>query len=154
MLKSIKNILLNFKKIIFIIIACLFLTVGSYFFIARGYFKKFAFQILRDQQINENIATIQTPEQTYQILRTALFQEDIEEALSQFSEKYKVDYKKIFQSAVAERQLEDLLDKLPDSISKLDDDCFPVRCAYGLPGEFKKVQFIKNSRGIWLIESL
>lgn len=107
-----------------------------------------------EQYPNLEVKTIQTPQQTYDKLRNYLETEQLEQALSLFSDKYRDEYKNIFEQAKLVGKLNELSDRLEKKISKDEKNCYPARCSYLMDKSKTPIDFVKDSQGIWLIEAL
>jgi hypothetical protein len=103
------------------------------------------------QYANENVKTTQTPEETYDKFRAALKRGDIGGAEEILFYRYKSQYHEIFVKAKQNNNIESLYSKLND-IKKIN--CTETNCEYIIINSDKTVNFIKNSQGVWLIESL
>lgn len=106
------------------------------------------------QQPNVEVKTVQTPEQTYIKLRDYLEAGQVNEILSLFSDKYKNEYKDIFDKAKQAGKLAELYNKLEEKISKDEENCYPTKCSYVMVKSKTIIDFVKDSRGVWLIEAL
>lgn len=100
----------------------------------------------------ENVATIQTPEETYGKFRVYLKNNDINGALSLVFKRYKSNFEKLFRQSQKDGTVENLYKKLPENITRLN--CLDTICIYKLGDTDSEIEFIKSIQGIWLIESL
>ncbi len=104
------------------------------------------------QYANENVATTQTPEKTYKKLKQAMMNKDIDTAISLFFSRNKDKYEKLFKEQKSD-DLMNLANKLEDNIEKTKS-CYETACTYIMKESGAEINFIKNTRGVWLIESL
>ena len=102
----------------------------------------------------DNVITIQSPNETYIKFKQALRERNIVVALSLITGRYKNNYERIFEEAKISGNLDLLYSKLEENINKDANNCNDVRCTYVMKISGQEIEFIKNSQGIWLIESL
>ncbi len=111
-------------------------------------------KMLSTQYINENVATLQTPEQTYEKLREYLNQGEINKATDLFIGKYQSRYQEIFSQAKKENKLKELAGKLDSKIKKSATDCLITHCTYIMENSRVEIDFIKDENGVWRVEAL
>lgn len=107
------------------------------------------------QYPNENVATTQTPEETYAKFIAALKAGDIDGAMKNFSQKNYKEYRDGFEKDKRENKLEYIIQRLDRSL-KLKDrlDTF---AGYFLENDENKnyiIEFVKDADGVWKIDSL
>ncbi|KKQ27909.1 MAG: hypothetical protein US42_C0004G0048 [Candidatus Magasanikbacteria bacterium GW2011_GWC2_37_14] len=157
----------NFLVTIIIIVAVLLVGGGVTWYkncqeyVKRGLAKNtFPYTKYNQDELNslysqyplENVATTQTPEQTYQKFREYLKNQDIDGALSLIFERYRAEYKKAFEKAKNEGKVLELYKALPETLQKVS--CYDTICTYKIGNKDVEVEFVKNLQGVWLIESI
>ncbi len=105
------------------------------------------------QYLNEDVATTQSPEETYGKLKKALLENNIGSALDTFYFRNKDKYSEVFNKKYNDGKLSSLASNLDDVII-MGSDCDNTRCIYTMENSKAEISFIKNSQGVWLIESL
>jgi hypothetical protein len=114
------------------------------------------------QYVNENVKTTQTPEETYEKFREALRKGDLDGAVSCCFRQG--DQEKI-REGLAKVEAKELLDNMINDLNelkisyKMDLDnesraTYYYSSARGDKELGSSIDFIKNSQGVWLIESL
>ena len=107
------------------------------------------------QYPNENVATIQTTEETYAKFIAALKAGDIDVAVNLMTEKRREEYREAFVSGKKEGKLDKSIKTLDRPI-KLKDS-FGVFANYALENDKNEnyvINFIKDVDGVWKIDSL
>ena len=109
---------------------------------------------LYPQYMSQGVVTIQTPEETYELLKIFLKKGDTENALNLFSGKYYSKYQEIFVQAKKNNKLDELYNKLDSKIEKSNTDCFETRCTYIMENSQTEIDFVKDEKGVWRIVAL
>lgn len=101
----------------------------------------------------ENVATTQTPEETYAKFIAALKKGDVEESLKMVAEKKVTEYRDALEKAVRENRLGQIIKTIDFDIVKKEEG--------GGAALYRKkdtqesvVIFRKNEKGVWLIDTL
>lgn len=106
---------------------------------------------LYPQYVNVDVATIQTPEETYSKFLNNIKDENVDEAAKLFSSKNKEQYTEVLKEMKSKKELLSLYKKLPSKLEKVS--CYDTICTYKADID-SFIRFLKDSKGIWLIESL
>ena len=157
-IKLIVIVLAIFLFLSFLIFSVYDLAVRKYK-ISAGVANQISYNNLEQNKIyaqypNAEIKTVQTPEQTYVKLRSYLKAGQVNEVLSLFSDKYRAEYKDVFRRAEQAGKLSELSNQLDEKISKDEKNCYTTKCSYIMSQSKAIIDFVKDSRGVWLIEAL
>ncbi len=107
------------------------------------------------QYPNENVATRQTPEETYAKFIAALKAGDIDVAVNLMTEKNREEYRKAFVSDKKEGKLGEFVKILDRPISlELKLDTLANYLLENNENKKYKIHFVKDANGVWKIDSL
>ena len=107
------------------------------------------------QYPNENVATTQTPEETYAKFIAALKVGDIDGAMKLFTDRKREKYREVFLKDQKGNKLSDAIKGLDRKITEKDKlDTFANYSLENNENENYIVEFIKDTDGVWKIDSL
>ncbi|MFH1292366.1 MAG: hypothetical protein ABIH87_04200 [bacterium] len=109
---------------------------------------------IHNQYTSEDVKTIQDQEYTYKLFRDHLKQGKIDLALRLMAQKNRKEYENIFKHAQEQDRLYGLFLLLEEEIVKDKDNCLITKCTYIMKESGRKIDFVKDNQGVWLISSL
>ena len=169
-----RELIKKYMRIKFMVFSSLFLIISSAsIFLAYDWFVNrqkqvlagaanpiFPFSEYTSEQLKKihgydrEVVVQQTASQTYIKLKKYLSAGKVEQLSGLFSNKYRQEYMNIFYEAEKNGRLDELNEKLESDLKKIDRECFVNSCTYIMQDSRAKVDFVRDNKGTWLIESI